>query len=226
MKTVFAILACCSIVSIGGCASAKSTPEFGRTFSPRAVVAAQPKPPVSQSPISSTQRKIVESARTQIGASYTQEYFSIAYPDGDLPRDKNGKLQGACTDVVVRALRAVGVDLQKLMHLDMKRNFSLYPRRYKLRRPDKNIDHRRVPNQTVWMKRFAQSLPLEVSTSSKHWRAGDIVYWKFENGLDHCGIVSDKRNARGAPLVIHNLGGGAEQDVLTTWKIVGHFRVK
>jgi len=226
MKTFFAL----SLLLVGGCASAKSTPEFGRTFAPSVVVAApanslaeQPQ----QAPISALQQKIVARARTQIGASYTQAYFSIAYPNGDLPRDKNGNLQGACTDVVVRALRAIGVDLQKQMHLDMKRNFALYPRRYKLRRPDRNIDHRRVPNQMVWMKRFAQSLPRQVSTKTlESWQAGDIVYWKFENGLDHCGVLSDNRNARGMPLVIHNLGGGVEQDVLTTWKITGHFRVQ
>ncbi len=163
---------------------------------------------------------IVAAARRQVGTSYTQEYFSLAYPNGDPPRNV-----GACTDVVVRALRPAGYDLQKLMHQDMKRHFNLYPRRYGLRRTDSNIDHRRVPNQRVFFARFAQKLTTKVAQITlKAWQPGDIVYWKLDNDLDHVGIISDRRAANGMPFLIHNLGGCREELVLTTWRIADHFR--
>lgn len=178
---------------------------------------------VSQAPIAqadATAQKIVVAARRQLGTSYTQDYFSLKYPNGDPPKNV-----GACTDVVIRSLRAVGHDLQKLIHEDMKRNFGLYPRKWGLKRTDKNIDHRRVLNQRVYFSRFARSLTKRADGSTlKAWQAGDIVYWKFENGLDHCGIISNRRARNGRPLVIHNLGGCREEDVLTAWKIVDHFR--
>ncbi|HEX8551649.1 MAG TPA: DUF1287 domain-containing protein [Abditibacteriaceae bacterium] len=163
---------------------------------------------------------IVAAARRQIGTSYTQQYFSLKYPNGDPPKNV-----GACTDVIIRALRPAGYDLQKLIHQDMKRNFALYPRKWGLRRPDRNIDHRRVPNQRRYFERFAQRGTLKADKASwSQWRAGDIVQWKLANNLDHTGIVSNHRAANGRPLVIHNLGGCREEDALTTWKIVAHFR--
>ena len=178
---------------------------------------------IFQTPISradATAQKIVVAARNQLGTSYTQDYFSLKYPNGDPPKNV-----GACTDVVIRALRPIGYDLQRLIHEDMKRHFHLYPRKWKLRRTDKNIDHRRVLNQRVYMARFARPLSKRVDQSTlKQWQAGDIVYWKFDNGLDHCGIISDRKTRNGRPLVIHNLGGCREEDVLTTWQIVDHFR--
>lgn len=167
-----------------------------------------------------TAQKIVVAARKQLGTSYTQDYYSLKYPNGDPPKNV-----GACTDVVIRSLRPVGYDLQKLIHEDMKRNFGLYPRKWKLKRTDKNIDHRRVLNQRVYFARFARSLPKRLDESTlRAWQAGDIVFWKFANGLDHCGIISDRRAQNGRPLVIHNLGGCREEDVLTAWTIVDHFR--
>lgn len=167
--------------------------------------------------------KIVLAARKQIGTAYTQDYFSLKYPNGDPPKDR-----GACTDVVIRALRSTGHDLQKLMHEDMKKNFSKYPSRKKwgLTRTDKNIDHRRVLNQMTFFKRFGRELTKETTSKSRaQWRAGDIVCWDLNgNNLTHTGIVSDKTNAQGWPLVIHNLGGCREEDALTAWKIIGHFR--
>jgi hypothetical protein len=167
--------------------------------------------------------KIVAAARKQVGTSYTQEYFKLSYPGGDVPKDR-----GACTDVIIRALRATGHDLQKLMHDDMKRNFALYPsrRQWGLTRTDKNIDHRRVLNQMVFFKRFGKELTKDTSAKNRtQWQAGDIVCWDLNgNRLMHTGIVSDKKNAQGQPLVIHNLGGCREEDALTAWKIVGHFR--
>lgn len=190
-----------------------------------APISCRPKPQIvhaAPKPLTNA-TKIVLAARQQIGTSYTQEYFSIKYPGGDVPKDR-----GACTDVIVRALRATGRDLQKLIHEDMKRNFSAYPSRKKwgLTRTDKNIDHRRVPNQMVFFRRFGRELTKDVSAKSRaQWQAGDIICWDLNgNNLTHTGIVSDKTNAQGWPLVIHNIGGCREEDALTAWKIIGHFR--
>jgi uncharacterized protein YijF (DUF1287 family) len=168
------------------------------------------------SPHAAVQRPnlILEGAKRQLQtpAIYTPGYFKIAYPGGDLPANK-----GVCTDVVIRALRHAGTDLQKAIHTDMAKR--TYPRREKKR--DSNIDHRRVPNQMFWLDRFATKLPLD-----RDWKPGDLVYWKLNNGLDHCGIVSDRLNDRRQPYVIHNIWQTAEEDVLTEWKIVGHYRLK
>ncbi len=173
------------------------------------------------SPRTTAAQRIVEGARIQAreGAAYTTGYFRIGYPNGDIGRDK-----GVCTDVVIRALRHAGYDLQKLIHEDMGRRFSTYPRREK--RPDSNIDHRRCPNQIWFFRKFGKTLTNKVDTTTlKHWQPGDIVYWKLTgSNLDHTGVLTDRKNARGEPYVIHNLGRCAEEDVLTTWKIVGHYR--
>ncbi len=166
--------------------------------------------------------KIVAGALEQAreGALYTPGYFNIPYPNGDLPRH-----QGVCTDVVVRALRQAGYDLQKLVHEDMKRNFSQYPQLWGLKKPDPNIDHRRVPNLMCFFQRHGKSLTLEVSQKTlKDWQPGDIVCWRLDNGLYHCGILSSARNANGVPLVVHNISQCTEEDCLTGWKIIGHYR--
>lgn len=162
--------------------------------------------------------KIVEGARAQLvkPARYDASYRSIKYPGGDVAADR-----GACTDVVIRALRHAGYDLQKLIHEDMKAHFSSYPRRGD--RTDTNIDHRRVPNQRYFFTKFGSSLG--VSTSDpKAWKPGDIVTWKLDSGLDHTGVVVDEKGSSGFPLVVHNLGVTAMEDVLTAWKITGHYR--
>lgn len=166
--------------------------------------------------------KIVNRAKLEARRAvlYDARYVTLAYPGGDVPADR-----GACTDVVVRALRAAGHDLQQLMHDDMRRHFSVYPRRYGLRRPDRSIDHRRVPNQMTFMRRHGQELPTATTgPTAATWQPGDIIYWELENGLGHCGILSDERNGRGLPLVIHNIGGARQEDCLTAWKIIGHYR--
>jgi uncharacterized protein YijF (DUF1287 family) len=158
--------------------------------------------------------KIVEGAKQQLQhpAVYNASYYSMSYPGGDVPSDR-----GACTDVVVRALRQAGYDLQKLIRDDMKGHFSDYPRHGA--KPDTNIDHRRVPNQRYFFSRFGKSLGVD-----KDWQPGDIVTWKLDSGLDHTGVLTDSVNGRGLPLVIHNLSQTAEEDVLTAWKITGHYR--
>lgn len=171
-------------------------------------------------PPNASAKKIVDSSHAQIGTVYDAAYKPISYPGGDIAKDK-----GACTDVVVRALRGVGVDLQKLMHEDMKKNFRRYPQKWGLKRPDKNIDHRRVPNQMKFFERHGQTLTTRVDANSlKTWLPGDIVCWDMQNGQLHTGIVSDGLSSAGVPLVIHNGWVCVEDDSLTRWKIIGHYR--
>lgn len=175
--------------------------------------------PTQPQPLTRTE-KIVASARKQIGDAYVADYVQMGYPNGDVPKGT-----GACTDVVVRAYRGVGVDFQQLVHQDMKKNFSLYPKRWGLRRTDTNIDHRRVPNLVTYWKRFGTTLP--TATTGKAlaaWKPGDIVVWVLDNGRDHCGIVTEAKGSSGLPTVVHNLAQTAEEDCLTTWRIVGHYR--
>lgn len=165
---------------------------------------------------------VLDGAKAQLAwkTRYVTGYVKIGYPGGDLPKD-----QGVCTDVVVRALRAAGKDLQVLIHQDMRANFSKYPANWGAKKPDRNIDHRRVPNQMRFLGRFGKTLARTVAQETlKEWKPGDLVYWKLGGGLDHCGVVSDRKNPAGVPYAIHNLGGIAEEDCLQTWTITGHFR--
>jgi uncharacterized protein YijF (DUF1287 family) len=166
--------------------------------------------------------QIVAGAKEQVreAAVYTPGYFRIDYPNGDLPRDR-----GVCTDVIVRALRKASLDLQQLIHEDMSRAFEKYPNEWNLKKPDPNIDHRRVANQMCFFRRHGRIVTNETSGGLRaEWQPGDVVCWKLDHGPLHCGIVSDTRNAAGLPLVIHNLGTCREEDCLTRWKILGHFR--
>lgn len=163
---------------------------------------------------------ILAGARAQLvkPAIYDASYRRIAYPMGDVPADR-----GACSDVVIRALRNAGYDLQKLIHEDMAR--AAYPR--KGARRDRNIDHRRVANQRFFFRRFGEVIPHEgiQGERSKTWqiRPGDIITWKLPNNLDHIGIVTDKV-VDGRPLLIHNIRQTIEEDVLLAWPITGHYR--
>ncbi len=150
---------------------------------------------------------------------YDPAYVRLAYPNGDVPIKR-----GVCTDVVIRALRAAGTDLQKNVHEDMRRNFRAYPAKWGLKRPDPNIDHRRVPNLQTYFKRHGKALP--VTDRVADYRPGDIVSWRLPNGLDHIGIVADGAvPGEVRHPVIHNIGrGAAEEDVLFAWKITGHYR--
>lgn len=166
--------------------------------------------------ISST--KLVQSARSQIGQTlyYDPAYTSLRYPMGDVPI-----IKGVCTDVVIRALRMQGIDLQQLIHEDMKKNFKQYPNKWGLKTTDRNIDHRRVPNIQTYFKR--QGYAVQGS-----YLAGDIVTWDLPKGLVHIGIVSDRKAVKdGTPLIIHNIGQGTrEENILYQYKITGHYRVK
>lgn len=145
---------------------------------------------------------------------YDASYAKLGYPMGDVPRDR-----GACTDVVIRALRVIGRDLQQEIHEDARAHPGLYPRIASL---DKNIDHRRCPNLRVLFGRFGKSLPLSEPTST--WKPGEIVFWKLPSGLDHVGIVTRTPKGGTNPWVVHNIAGIAHEDALTRWKIVGRYR--
>ena len=149
---------------------------------------------------------------------YDPAYVQLTYPGGDVPQER-----GVCSDVVIRALRSQKVDLQKLVHEDMAKNFAAYPQKWQLKRPDSNIDHRRVPNLETWFTRHDKTRP--TSKNPSDYQAGDIVSWRLDNGLAHIGVVSDGFARDGTPLVIHNIGAGAqEEDVLFSWRMVGHYR--
>jgi uncharacterized protein YijF (DUF1287 family) len=165
-------------------------------------------------------RCLVRAARDQVGVTtlYDPAYRRISYPNGDVPGDR-----GVCTDVVIRAYRAFGIDLQRLVHEDMQRAWSKYPKLWGLTRPDSNIDHRRVPNLRTFFERQAQTLRTTLEPSD--YLAGDVVTWKLTSGVPHIGLVSDHRTASGVPLVIHNIGAGAmEEDILFRFEITGHYR--
>lgn len=170
-----------------------------------------------------TGQKLVEAARKQVGVtvSYDPAYVSLKYPGGDVSQER-----GVCTDVVIRAARTgLSLDLQKLVHEDMKANFGAYPKNWGLTRPDRNIDHRRVPNLQAYFKRRGYQLP--VTQDVKNYQPGDIVTCTVPPNLPHIMIVSDKTTSDGRPLAIHNIGSGAkEEDVLFTFPLTGHYRWK
>jgi uncharacterized protein YijF (DUF1287 family) len=165
--------------------------------------------------------KLVSAARqqTQTAVTYDGSYTRIGYPMGDVPADR-----GVCTDVVIRAYRAVGIDLQVLVHEDMRASFGSYPRLWGLSRPDTNIDHRRVPNLQKFLERAGATVASTDAAAA--YLPGDLVTWMLPGNLPHIGIVSDRRASdTGRPLVIHNIGAGpAEEDLLFAYPITGHYR--
>lgn len=158
---------------------------------------------------------------TKDSVEYDPSYFSIAYPNGDVPKGK-----GVCTDVIIRTYRKMGIDLQKEVHEDMKQNFSVYPKLWALTKTDTNIDHRRVPNLMTYFKR--QRAEKTISLNPKDYLPGDIVAWNLGGGTTHIGIVVDqKSNDKKQNLIVHNIGQGqVVEDVLFAYKIIGHYRYK
>ena len=165
---------------------------------------------------------IVQAARTQIGQTtiYDPAYVGLKYPGGDVPLER-----GVCTDVIIRALRnGAGLDLQKLVHEDMKKAFAKYPKIWGLKKTDRNIDHRRVPNLSCYFEREGYSLG--ASKNKRDYLAGDLVAC-LVGKRPHIMIVSDEKAEDGTPLVIHNIGSGTkEENTLFAFKITGHFRLK
>lgn len=168
-------------------------------------------------------QKLADAAQTLVKdeVAYDPSYFSIGYPNGDVPKDK-----GVCTDVVIRTYRKLGIDLQQRVHEDMAANFTLYPSIWGLKRPDKNIDHRRVPNLMVFFERFGTSL--EPTKNAKDYAPGDIVSWDLGGGKTHIGVVTGLQNRNGNRyLIMHNIGAGQVlQDCLFDFKIIGHYRYR
>lgn len=160
-------------------------------------------------------------ARTKFNVRYDGTYTRINYPNGDVPAT-----MGVCTDVVIRSYRALGYDLQQLVHEDMKAHFAAYPSKHiwGLEKTDTNIDHRRVPNLQTFFTRHGQSL--RPSNIASEYKPGDLVTWMLPGNLPHIGIVSTAKSADGQrPLVIHNIGAGPKQeDRLFEFPITGHYR--
>lgn len=169
------------------------------------------------------QRRLADSALalTKQTVVYDPSYFKIPYPNGDVPANK-----GVCTDVIIRAYRKMGIDLQKEVHQDMMKNFGVYPKTWGLKKCDSNIDHRRVPNLMIFFERFGASLAL--SNNAADYKPGDIVCWNLGGGITHIGIVSTRTSpASNTNLIVHNIGAGQVlEDCLFSFKIIGHYRYK
>ena len=165
--------------------------------------------------------KISDSAieLTNKSVIYNGDYYSIPYPNGDVPDGI-----GVCTDVVIRTYRSVGLDLQKEVHEDMEANFELYPKIWGLSKPDSNIDHRRVPNLMTYFKRQGAEIP--ITDMGKDYLPGDIVSWNLGGGLTHIGVVVNKKsNDNKRFMIVHNIGGGQVlEDCLFNYTITGHYR--
>lgn len=166
--------------------------------------------------------RLTAAARDQVGVTvaYDPAYVPLGFPGGDLPRDR-----GVNADVVIRALRdAWGIDLQLAVNRDMQADFAAYPALWGLDRPDRNIDHRRVPNLQTLLARVGAELPLTDGPDA--YLPGDIVTWMLPGNLPHIGIVSDQRSRDGTPLILHNIGAGAkEEDILFAYPMTGHYRI-
>lgn len=157
-------------------------------------------------------------ALTRQHVVYDPAYYSIPYPNGDIPQGK-----GVCTDVIIRAYRQLGIDLQKEVHLDMAAHFNLYPNQWGLSRTDRNIDHRRVPNLMVFFARKGTRLP--ISQVADDYKPGEIVCWNLGGGITHIGIVTNQQSDDGLRnLIAHNIGAGQVlDDCLFKFKIIGHY---
>jgi uncharacterized protein YijF (DUF1287 family) len=167
-------------------------------------------------------QKLVDAAkeRTNHFVIYNGSYQKIPYPNGDVANNI-----GVCTDVVIRSYRRLGIDLQKLVHEDMLSHFNKYPKIWGLKKPDTNIDHRRVPNLETFFKRHGKTL--ENTSVPQDYKPGDLVTWRLDNNLPHIGIVSDiqSKSDSNRYQIIHNIGRGPRlEDMLFDYKIVGHYR--
>lgn len=217
MRVVSLLLLCLPVAACNP-VTAQESPDAASQIS------AVSKPRVADVPPAA--KPLVEAARKRLEARvrYDGRYIGLDYPGGDVPANI-----GVCTDVVIRSFRtAYNLDLQVAVHEDMKANFSVYPTNWGHTRPDKNIDHRRVPNLEVYFTRAGLGLPITPQPSD--YKPGDIVSWRLDGntgggGLPHIGIVSERLGVTGNPLIIHNIGRGPEEsDMLFDHRITGHFR--
>lgn len=149
---------------------------------------------------------------------YDGAYVKLDYPNGDVPPDT-----GVCTDEVIRSYRALGIDLQKLVHEDMARDFSAYPKQWGLSKPDSNIDHRRVPNLQTFFKRHGKSL--KVTSDAADFLPGDLITCTVPPNLPHIGIVVPSPDGGERPWIVHNIGQGPKlEDRLFEFPLTGHYR--
>ena len=165
--------------------------------------------------------QLIEGAVAQAGITtgYDPSYVKIDYPNGDVAPET-----GVCSDVIVRAFRKAGIDLQKEVHEDIQASRSAYPTRWSATAVDSNIDHRRVLNLMTFFERRGKSVA--ITSNGDDYQPGDVVAWDLGGGVDHIGLVinfwseSEKRC-----LIVHNIGAGTRiEDVLFNWKITGHYR--
>ena len=177
--------------------------------------------PLTPNPKADFFEKFADSAYTLTfdRVKYDPAYYVIPYPNGDVPADR-----GVCTDVVIRAYRKMGIDLQQEVHEDMKANFDVYPKNWGLTKPDRNIDHRRVPNLMQFFSRKGKSLP--ITDQASDYLPGHIVCWNLGGGTTHIGVVSGFRNKdKTRYQIVHNIGAGQVlEDCLFSYKIIGHYR--
>ena len=184
-------------------------------------IAAQAQQPATITREQFTQKLVAAAVeRPNHQVTYDPGYVGITYPGGDVPENS-----GVCSDEIIRIYRAVGIDLQKEVHEDIVRHLSDYPlSRWKQKKPDRNIDHRRVPNLMVFFSHKGESLPL--SSQAKDYLPGDLVAWDLGNGAVHIGMVVDQKALLSRRyMIVHNIGAGPKmEDVLFDWKIIGHYR--
>jgi len=212
------ILCCCLLASCGQSHKSTGDPQTGEVAKKEIVL---PELNVVQETVTASP-PIVSAARAQVGKTtvYDPSYVRLDYPGGDVPIER-----GVCTDVVIRALRdALNMDLQKLVHEDLRSAFSRYPKIWGLKRPDPNIDHRRVPNLRCYFERKGYSIA--VTSTARDYRPGDLVTCTVPRNRPHIMIVSDRKTNEGIPLVIHNIGSGTkEENRLFYFHLTGHYRI-
>ncbi|HEY7547791.1 MAG TPA: DUF1287 domain-containing protein [Blastocatellia bacterium] len=209
-KTFRSLLILCFIASMIACQSGKAG------SGPPSVASSADAVPVDSPKV----RTLIDAAiaQTEVTRYYDPAYVKIPYPGGDVPAER-----GVCTDVVIRAFRKTGVDLQKDVHEDMASNFSAYPNKWGLNKPDTNIDHRRVPNLMTFFKRKGKAVA--ITNDAKDYRPGDIVAWDLGGGVLHIGVATNVRADGERLKFVHNIGWGARlEDILFSWKIIGHYR--
>lgn len=215
LKVVLVAQTLLSVWLASGCARLDGTPRAVPLDDQQLAAAVQVKP--NATPLERVLANLIE--QTTQTLSYDPAYVKLDYPNGDVPLER-----GVCADVVVRALRKGGLDLQQAVHEDMKANFAAYPNKWGARRPDRNIDHRRVANLMKWFERQRKALP--ITKPAANYQPGDVVAWELSSGLLHIGMVSNVKVA-GADRygVVHNINSGAKlEDVLLAWQIIGHYR--
>lgn len=172
--------------------------------------------------------RLAAAARKQLGVTtgYDPRYVRMSYPNGDVPRST-----GVCADVIVRAYRdALGLDLQRLLHEDMERDFTAYPRMWNMAHPDTNIDQRRVPNLEIFWCRAKSELwiadrSIAGDAFPRPIAMGDLLTWRLDARLPHVAVVvtADGHD----PTVVHNIGGGVEEVQLMAFRehrAHGHYR--